>query len=334
MKIQPGTIVIFIHIFLTLVYAIFILSRKSHLQKEHMIPLFIIPVFGPFTALMIEFMILSGEQGKKHPELDSVTLDDDILWTTLKSFHEKGDLVPLEEAILINEVEVRRRFMLETLYADPFKYLDVLSIAKYNEDVETSHYATTTISKAQKDFQLSIQKYAVEVENHPDDPEVLNDYIEMLCKYIQSGLLEEHLLKNLRIVYSKTLDRKLNLMKNDKNALIEKLRNALELKEYTSAFETSDRLKKYWPEDEQTWIEVLRAGVEGKDRTRLKETIEEIQNKGVIWTRQGREQVNIWLKTDFSVYGIAQAEPTPASTPDASISTTDTGSNPLFTPPP
>jgi len=281
---------------LILVYAIFMFFGKSHIRKEHIIPLCIIPVFGPFVAWMIEYMIASGKHGAQSPDLARLALDDDILWITLRSFREKGDLVPLEEAVLINDVKVRRRSMLETLYSDPVKYLGVLNVAKYNEDRETSHYATTTISKAQKDFQLAIQKRAADAERFPDDAAVLDAYIEMLRKYIQSGLLEEKLLTNLRTVYLTTLDKKLAIVPDDRISLTEKLRNAVELHDYTSAFDTGLLLRKFWPEDEQTWIEVLRVCVEGKDRAQLLQTIEEIQHLEIIWTEQGREQVNPWMK--------------------------------------
>lgn len=296
LKIQPELIIVFIHLVFALLYTSFILSGKSHLRKEHIIFLCVIPIFGIFAALIIELMIVSGRQGKMHVDLEPLNLGDDILWKTLKSFHEKGDLVPLEEAILINETKVRRRFMLETLYSDPYKYLDILNVAKFNDDIETSHYATTTISKAQKDFQLSVQKLAVEVENHPENMAVLDSYIEILGKYIKSGLLEEHLLKNLRLVYSTILDKKLHKVKSDKKALIEKLRNNVELKDYVAAFETSDLLKKNFPEDEETWIEALRVCVEGNDAGGLQETINEIRRNNIVWTKQGREQVSPWLK--------------------------------------
>lgn len=296
MKISPELILIIIHIFLVLIYAMFILFGRSHLRKEHIILLCLVPVVGILVALTVEFMILSRKQGQKHPDMERLALDDEILWITLRSFEEKSDLVPLEEAVLINEVKVRRRSMLETLYADPFKYLDVLNVAKYNDDIETSHYATTTISKAQKDFQLAIQKHAAEVEHNPDNMDALDSYLEILRKYINSGLLEEHLLRNLRIVYSKALNKKLAMADGDKNTLIEKLRNAAELKDYATALDTSHLLKKHWSKDEQTWVETLRVCVDGNDRIQLQKTIEEIEHTDILWTEQGREQVRPWMK--------------------------------------
>lgn len=298
MKLQPEILVILVHVVLVLVYTIFILLGRSHLRREHLVPLCLIPVFGPFAALIIEFMIMFREQGGRSPDLEYLSLHEDILWTSLRAYREKGDLVPLEEAVLIDEVKARRRFMLDTLYTDPFKYLDVLNIAKYNEDVETSHYATTTISRAQKDLQLAIQKYAAETQKYPEDPKILDAYADILRKYIQSGLVDSVLLKNLRKVYSDVLDRKLTLARNDRDALIEKLRNALELKDYASALDMSELLKKYWPEDEQTWIEGLRVCIEGKDDARLKETVAEIRHREIIWSAQGRELVAPWIKAE------------------------------------
>lgn len=296
MKIQIEILVIIVHLFLSLIITIFILSGRSRLRKEQIVPLYLIPIAGIGVVLTIELMMRLGKQGQRNVDMERLTLDDDILWKTLKSSQEKGDLVPLEEAILIDDVKIRRRSMLETLYTDPFKYLDVINVAKYNDDIETSHYATTTIAKAQKDFQLAIQKHALEVERHPNDSQVLDDYIEILRKYIRSGLLEEHLLRNLRIVYAKALDRKLVMCKDDKNALLEKLRNAVELREYATAFDVSQVLRKNWPEDEQTWIETLRVCVEGNDQVQLIDTIDEMRQQTIPWTTEGFQQVSLWIK--------------------------------------
>jgi hypothetical protein len=299
-KFQPELLIVIVHILFTLVYSVFIFSGRSHLRKEQIIPIFFVPVFGPITAFVIEMLNNLNIQGTRPIELESLSLGEDILWVTLKSFHEKGDIVPLEEAILINDVKVRRRSMLETLYTDPLKYLDILNIAKYNDDIETSHYATTTIAKAQKDFQLSIQKLAVAVGNNPDDRDLLDKYIETLDKYIESGLLEEHLLRNLRIVYSKVLDKKLEISKNDKDAMIKKLRNCIKLNDYNSAFEIGDYLIENWKEDEDSWIESLRACVDGQDGNRLRGMLTEMNSQKISWTRDGKEKIKVWLEKIIS----------------------------------
>jgi len=175
-------------------------------------------------------------------------------------------------------------------------YLDVLLTARYNDDVETAHYATTTISKAQRDFQLRIQEYLVHIESNPDDIKALDELINLLGEYINSGLLEDYLLTRQRIQYGILLDKKLSIVGKDKDTLIKKLRNNLALKEYGNAEEISEILKNYWYDDEQTWIEALRVSVEGRDRKKLKETILEIELANVDWTNYGRQQLAQWVK--------------------------------------
>ena len=121
MKFQPIQILLVLHIILSMISIFFILSGKTSLRKELIIPVIILPIFGPLMALTIGLLNISGEQGKKNLDLEPLTPDEDILWKTLKSYHEKGNIVPLEEAILIDDVRTRRKFMLETLYEDPLK---------------------------------------------------------------------------------------------------------------------------------------------------------------------------------------------------------------------
>ncbi len=296
MNIQFEMTVIVFHILFVVAFVVYIRSGKSHLRREQLLPTFFIPIFGPVTGVVIEVMNIWEKQASKSVDLEPLTLGDEVLWVTLKSFHETADIVPLEEAILINDVKVRRRFMLETLYSDPLKYLDVLNIAKYNDDVETSHYATTTISKAQKDFHLSVQKLTVAVESNPDDSSVLMEYIDTLERYIESGLLELHLLKNLRIVYAKMLDRKLEKDGNDSTFLVKKLRNSMELGEFDTAFQIADYLILNHPADERSWIEAIRVSVNGRDGSRLQEIISSMKNQKINWTKDGKEKVIVWLE--------------------------------------
>lgn len=296
MKFYPEYIILIVHFLAFTGYLFFIYSGGSNLRKEQILLIFFLPIFGPLVAIAIEQMNFFKKQGTKPIDLDPLDQENEILWVTLKSFHENSDIVPLEEAILINDVKVRRRLMLETLYTDPLKYLDILNIAKYNDDIETSHYATTTIAKAQKDFQLSIQKLEAAVENDPDNVSLLEEYINAIEKYIQSGLLEEHLLRNLRIVYSKALDAKIRRSGDELTTYIRKIGNCVQLGEFNTAFEISDIMILNWPDNENTWIEAIRVCTESKDGFRLREITLKMKEQKIAWTKNGRERVKIWLE--------------------------------------
>lgn len=298
MTFQIGLIII-THLLLTGIFVYYIYSGKTHLRIEQVLFILFIPIFGPMAAFVIEQMNVLKIQGATPISLEPLGLENDILWATLKSFHENSNIVPLEEAILINDVKVRRRIMLETLYSDPRKYLDILNIAKYNDDIETSHYATTTIAKTQKDFQLSIQRLGVAVENNPGDESVLDEYLDVVEEYIESGLLEEHLVRNLRIVYSNALDVKLERSKGVIETYIKKARNCTKLGEYDLAIKLSDFIISSWPNNENSWIESIRICVESGDGNRLREILSKIKGQKIYWTKEGKESVNVWIK-EFS----------------------------------
>ncbi len=107
MKFNLISIFLLLHVILSIIGLYFILFGKTFLRKEYAIPVVILPIIGPIMALTIELINRSGEQGRKPIEPDSENLSEDILWKALKSYHEKGNIVPLEEAILINDVKTR-----------------------------------------------------------------------------------------------------------------------------------------------------------------------------------------------------------------------------------
>jgi len=293
-NLQPEVFIIVIHLVVAILVSVYVFFGKSHLRKEHIIIILVVPIVGLIYALTVQLLNTMGKQGDKNVDMLPLAFDD-ILWKSLKSTTEDGNLVPLEEAMLIDDFGTRRRIMLDALYDDPMKYLDVLLIARHNDDIDTTHYATTMISHAQKQFQLSLQKFAAAIENEPENSLLLDKYIDTLEKYIQSDLLDEHLLRNQRIAYAKLLDRKLANQPEDQQTLIKKLRNLIELNDYFSAFEVSQFLKQKWPDDERIWIEALRVCVEGKDQKKLEETITEINSANITWTRQGKQEVTPWL---------------------------------------
>jgi hypothetical protein len=137
----------------------------------------------------------------------------------------------------------------------------------------------------------------VALENEPGNQSLLDKYIETLENYIKSNLLEEHLLRNLRIVYSKAIDKKIegHYPINDVNTLVKKIRNSVSLGEYDLAFQVSDLLIKNCPEHEASWIESIRACVESKDNIRLKEVATKMQKQKINWTKEGKESVRLWI---------------------------------------
>lgn len=287
--------IVAIHAVCALVYTILILLRKSHLGYDHIIPIICVPVFGILAAFLIEYIKWKKELAEGPVDLHSFTLDNNPYWKNIISRKEDENIVPLEEAILINNDQTRRRLMLEALYDDPRKYLDVLMVSRNNEDIETAHYATTTIVKIQRGFQLEVQKLEAAVNDDPDDIALLDQYLDVLEKYIESGVLEDHLLKRQRIHYAMMLQKKLNMKPDDKTAMIKSIHNSIKMDDLQNAAKFAELLKASHPDDEDTWIESIKVSVESQNSAQLRKTLAEIRNLNIDWSKQGRELVEPWL---------------------------------------
>lgn len=286
-----------IHLACTFYYAFLIFTGKSRHHKEFIVIVLFIPVFGLLTALIIDIYYLSSGHNQRPVEIATLSLGEETYWKPIKNKREENNLVPLEEAITINDTKTRRKLMLESLYENPSKYIDVLLKARRNDDMETVHYASTTISKIQRDFQLEIQKLSVALEKDPHNLDLLDEYIDIIQNYIDSNILEDFLLRHQRILFDEILTRRLALGGHDKDVLLMRTNNNLALKNFQSAINDSQMLKRDYPDDERVWIEALRVCVESSDAQKLQETIKEINSTNIAWTSTGRNIVAPWLES-------------------------------------
>lgn len=296
-ELNPLIVVLAIHFGIILIYfVIFIITGKTNFRRENIIPIVAIPIFGLLIGLGIQLVHWAGRSSKKPVSMETMHLGSDIYLQSLQKAQENLDIVPLEEAIHLDSYGIRRRILLDVLFDEPAKHLQVLMVARHNEDPETAHYAATTIEKIQRDYQMETQRYSAYLKLYANDQKILNDYIRLLGKYIKSGLLEDHMAIRQRKVLSKLLDLKLSQNPNDKQTLVKKLKNNLALNEYASCLEISKLLRLSWPGDEDTWIESLRVCVEGRDQKMFKEVLDGIQGSEIDWSKSGREQLKYWIE--------------------------------------
>jgi len=284
------------HVFLASIYIMLILTRRSSLTTANIAPIIFIPFFGVLSALTAEVVNLTSKSGENSDPIETLSLSEDIYWKSIKQREEAQNIVPLEEALIINDRQTRKKLILEMLLDDPMKNINILLLARENNDVDTAHYANTTIAKIQRDFQLQVQRLSVEHESDSDNVDLLDRYIETLGKFIESGLSEAFLLNRQRIIFANLLEKKLGLIGWEKETLIKKIKNCLALKDIPAAVEANEILKTNLPDDEQTWISALQISVAGHDTVRLKEIINEISRRKIDWSLSGKEQISAWVQ--------------------------------------
>lgn len=288
-------ILILVHLVGALLFIVLRFGRLGR-RKEYIIPILLVPVFGPLLAFTVDLMYSIGHPGTRPVEVEALKLENNVYWNSVEQPGEDPSVVPLEEAILINDKHTRREEVLSTFRHDSLSYLDVLLLARDNEDIDTTHYATIRITKIHRQFQLALQQCASEHQRDPDNLAVINKYLDLLEKYLASPLPDELMVRRQREVYGRLLDEKLVLVPGDRTTMLRRLHHRISMKDnYAAARVLADQLRQRWPEDEHTWIESLRLYVEWHDRDRLQATLQEMRSAPISWTREGRTIVAPWL---------------------------------------
>ena len=207
-----------------------------------------------------------------------------------------GNVVPLSEALAINDTKTKRALIIDLLYSNPTDFVQQLFYAKSNGDTEVVHYAATALTEIQKDFDLKMNALLNKKAMYPDDPKLNSDYMNLLEKYIASGLLSgERLKSNLR-KYSDLIAAELN-KENCKGrwSLINKKANAdLQLQDLVALYEDIEYMTKRWPEREGIYIYLLHWAILKKNRTLINDIISQIKKNVEYIPEELKDLMDFW----------------------------------------
>lgn len=254
-----------------------------------------VPVWGVATVLVCSRMTKKGLAATRNAELDDLILHaDDLRKTTFMEERSAKSVVPLEEAIRINDAKIRRQLMLDIMREDPAEYIRLLQEARLNDDIEVTHYASTAMMEVQRKFEVDIQKQEKALQANPDSKEVLDEYLQLLKKYIDSGMLKENMLVIQRIRYDNLLKKKMTEYPKEKQTYFEAADNYIELGCFGEAERMVNYLVRRWPQDEKTWILKLKLYFEKHDKANFEATVLEIKKRKVYLSSQYKALLSFW----------------------------------------
>lgn len=127
-----------------------------------------------------------------HADLVEKLRVDDELHRSIRVEDRAGTAatVPLEEALILDTAEQRRKLILSVLTEDPVQYYDLLQQARMNDDSEVVHYAATAMAQISKQADLALQQDARRFADDPNDREVLAAYANALERSLKLGLAQ------------------------------------------------------------------------------------------------------------------------------------------------
>ena len=98
------------------------------------------------------------------------------------------NVIPLEEAIAVNDRKSLRTAMLNVLKGEIKDSLSAISLALETKDSESSHYAAAILSYELSEFRMEVQKLYLGIREEADDQ---TEYEDMMINYTDNVLKQK-----------------------------------------------------------------------------------------------------------------------------------------------
>lgn len=288
-----ATVLLLIHVLVCLV--LWTLMKLGLLPvRGHMLAVMVlVPLWGPLLVVLLSVRSAVFGDDLKDATLEALRINDDMHRSMLVQGREGDDgVVPLEEALIVNDPGDRRRLMLSMLTEDPDAYLAQLQAAKLNDDVEVAHYAATAVAQISKESDLKLQQLERAFKTDPS-AQNLNAYCDYLGTYLASGLAEGRVAQIQRQQYARLLARRCE--REDGLALRVRYATALaDAGEVDEAEDVAERLVADTPDEQDVWMLCLRLAVLRRDGEMVQRVIDAVDKQHVYLSAENREKLAFW----------------------------------------
>ncbi|KJU98052.1 hypothetical protein [Streptococcus gordonii] len=277
----------------------FILLKTKRMQ----LPLFYIvfPIALPFLGYIL-LLGLNRSVQKDESDLSLVQgdfeewfdVDDTQKMSRVESAYDHvEEIIPLEEALVLQDKEVSRWMLMEIVSRAPAKFIDLLFLARQDEDTEVVHYATTLIAEISRQYDIRLQTLDKKHQENPSDYRILAEYCAVLAAYLQKNLVTKRMEEVLRKDYSHLLEKKLQ-QKEQLSDYVKLIENELLLKRYESVEKYLNTISQKWPQQEEIYMLYLRYYFETRQGERLEELVEAIKNGSIYISKANQERLAFW----------------------------------------
>ena len=264
--------------------------------KMYMLSLAVfVPVWGPVCVLLIHFQLFSGTDQVKTVGVEKLRVNEEIYKNMFPALEENDrDVVPLEEALLLNDPSRRRELIMNVLNDNPGEYVELLKQARMNEDVEVVHYAITAMVELSKEYDFRLQKMEKLYAASPDDPEILEQYCDFMEEYLNQGILEAQMEREQRERYIRLLRQKLKV-KTTLSTCVRLFQNLMKTGDYVQAEEILRLMDQKWHRKEEFWILKIRYLAERKKGAELQQCLRQMKEEQIYLSSKSKEALAFWL---------------------------------------
>lgn len=277
-------------------------QKKGMAVERYMLPaVWLIPVWG-ILCVWIAGGRSHIQKNKRRVDVERFFVEDSIYKDVTEEdvAEAQEGVVPLEDALLLNQSKIRRSLIMNLLNDNPQEYLGLLKQARMNDDTEVVHYAVTAMAELSKEYDLEI-KHLTEIHiQDPGNREAEERLGDLFQRYLELGLAEGQRKRVILEQYEKILAGQ--IVYDKKHSVFCKLAQVqLRQKKFKECLETVTEMKTWWPDSEETWLTMLDYYVVCDNGPGIKQLLEEIERQNIYISQEGREKLEFWKITQEEI---------------------------------
>lgn len=269
-------------------------NRRAFLIKFFV--MLLCPVIGPL------FFIISYLLDKilfwTAPDLEDVIFSKDRVKIQLKADEERvRNMVPLEEALAINEKKDLRTVMMNMVKGEIQDSLAAIALALDSEDSESSHYAASVMTDELNEFRRRVQALSWEILQEEEDE---TEYEEMLIDYMNQVLkLRIFMIIEQRRFVHIMADTAEKLRQKDQSKLKEEQYESvclrlLEIEDYTDSEKWCAWLAEQYPERLSAYTCRLKLYFTLQNKEAFFTTLNDLKKSDVVIDRETLELIRVF----------------------------------------
>ena len=290
-----GILFILLHIICCILVWFGIKTHVLKVKKYMMALVIFVPFWGTLCVFILHLQVLTKRDNVIEAGVEKLRVNEEIYKNNIRAASDTDKkVVPLEEALLINEPELRRELIMDVLNDNPEEYMDLLKQARMNEDVEVVHYAITAMVELSKEYDFRMQKLEKLYAASPNDPEILKQYCDFMEEYLNQGILEAQMEKMQRERYIRMLRQKLSL-NPELHTCICLFKNLMINGDYVQAEEVLNMIDEKWHRREEFWLLKIQYLAEQKRGSELHESLRQMKEEHIYLSSKSKEALAFWL---------------------------------------
>lgn len=292
-------IILLINALLTLAYLLWKLfckrtNRRNSLNRA--VVMLLCPVVGPFFFFFAWIFYLFFFSAPV--DLDDVIFSKNRARTFIHAEEERErNLVPLEEAIEIADMNDLRNLMMNVVRGDIRDSLSSIALAMNSQDTETSHYAASVLQDALNDFRSHVQEQYELVqkmdENWAGYADALIEYMDhVLEQQVFTDLEQKDYVQKLEEICELLYTEGREHMKSSHYEAV--CLRLLEIGDHSASEKWCGRASGQYPNTLSTYSCLLKLYFASGQKEKFFRTMEELKHSAVVIDRETLELIRVF----------------------------------------